>query len=170
MTVKRAALLVAALGTSSAVFALEQAQWPPPPETAQRMRELQHVIIDPSSSAQQRDVARDELAGLLKSPAGQGHATPDQKPQRPARAAIDPFPGVVKPWERVPAPPVLPAKPGEGVARVEVIEPPKPVIVPQTGRVATSAGNFLIDSQGTVLHPLPGGGYVDPRTGQIVPR
>ena len=166
---RRTALFVAALGASTAGLALEQAQWPPPPETAQRMHELQHVIIDPSSSAQQRDAARHELADLLKSPAAQARA-PDARPPRPARAAIDPFPSVVKPWERVPAAPALPATAPEGVARVEVIQPSKPVIVPQTGRVAAPTGNFLIDSQGNVLHPIPGGGYVDPRTGQIVPR
>ena len=165
---KRAGLLLAGLATATSAFALEDAQWPPPPETAQRMRELQRAIIDPSSTTQQRDAARRELSGLLKSPAGNGRPTPQEK--RPARAAIDPLPSVVKPWERVPAPPVLPAPPAEGVARVEVIEPPKPVIVPQTGRLAAPAGGVLIDSQGNVLHPIPGAGYVDPRTGQFVPR
>ena len=167
---KRAALAsaIASLGIACPALALEEAQWPPPPETARRMRDLQHAIIDPSSSAAQRDAARRELSDLLKSPAG--HARPTPQERRPARAAIEPFPGVVKPWERVPAPPVLPPVPAEGVARVEVIEPPRAVIVPQTGRLAAPAGNFLIDSQGNVLHPIPGAGYVDPRTGQIVPR
>ena len=168
---RRAALplAIAALGLAWQAFALDEAQWPPPPETAQRMRDLQHVIIDPSSTAQQRDAARNELSDLLKSPAGHARPTPQEK--RPARAAIDPFPSVVKPWERVPAPPVLPVPPAEGVARVEVVEPPKPLIVPQTGRLAAPAGGVLIDSQGNVLHPVPGGvGYVDPRTGQFVPR
>ena len=164
MTMPRGLLLLAGLATAMAALALEEAQWPPPPGTAQRMRELQHAIIDPSSTTHERDAARRELSDLLKSPAGHARPTPQEK--RPARAAIDPFPGVVKPWERVPAPPVLPA---EGVARVEVIEPPKPVIVPQTGRIAVPGGDFAIDPQGHVLHPVPGG-YVDPRTGQLVPR
>jgi hypothetical protein len=51
-----------------------------------------------------------------------------------------------------------------------VIEPPRPVIIPQTGQVAVPTGSgFVIDSQGHVYHPIPGG-YVDPRTGQIIPR
>jgi hypothetical protein len=144
------------------VFALETAQWPPPPDTVARMRELQQVISDPASTMQQRDAARVELSGLLRSPAGQSQA--GVRPSRPARAAIDPFPSVVKPYERVTAPP-----PPEGVARIEVIEPPKPIVIPQTGQVATPSGGFAIDTHGNVLHPIPGG-YVDPRTGRVVPR
>jgi hypothetical protein len=158
------ALAIAALAAFPA-SALDDAQWPPPPETAQRMRELQHVIADPASTLPQRDAAREELSGLLKSPAGKSRGrTPDEKPQRPARAAIDPFPSVVKPFERVPAPP-----PREGVARIEVIEPPRPVIVPRTGKPAFPAGDFAITPDGRVLHPTPGG-YVDPLTGQLIPR
>jgi len=163
----RAALALAAF-TALPAAALETAQWPPPPETAQRMQELQHVIIDPASSGEERAAARHELSSLLRSPAGQSQA--DAKPARPARAAIDPFPSVVKPYDRVPAPPALPPQPQEGVARIEVIEPPRPVIIPQTGQVAVPSGNFVIDPQGRVYHPLPGGGYIDPRTGTVVPR
>jgi hypothetical protein len=152
-------LLLAALAAAPAV-ALETAQWPPPPETVARMRELQHTIIDPASTPQQRDTARQELSGLLRSPAGQSRA--DEKPARPARAAIDPFPSVVDPYERVSPPP-----PPEGVARIEVIEPPRSLIIPQTGQPATPSGGFAIDSHGTVLHPVPGG-YIDPRSGRVV--
>ena len=154
------ALCIACALVAMPALALETAQWPPPPETVTRMRELQQVIIDPASTSQERDAARQELSGLLRSPAGQSHA--GEKPSRPARAAIDPFPSVVKPYERV-APPLPP----EGVARIEVIEPPKPVVIPQTGQVATPSAGFAIDSHGTVLHPIPGG-YVDPRTGRVV--
>jgi hypothetical protein len=161
------AFAIAALALPAA--ALDTAQWPPPPETVKRMQELQHVIVDPASTLQERDAARNELSGLLRSPAGQSQA--DVKPSRPARAAIDPFASVVKPYDRVPTPPALPPQPPEGVARVEVVEPPKPIVIPQTGRVAVpTSGGFVIDPQGRVYHPLPGGGYVDPRTGQVVPR
>lgn len=163
----RATLLATALAALPAA-ALETAQWPPPPETVKRMQELQHVIIDRGSTVQERDAARGELAALLRSPAGQSQA--DVKPSRPARAAIDPFPSVVKPYDRVPAPPASPSHPQEGVARVEVVEPPKPIVIPQTGQIAAPTGNFIIDPQGHIYHPLPGGGYVDPRTGVIVPR
>ena len=162
----RTLLAVVGLACAFPAFALDGAQWPPPAETVQRMRELQQVIVDPSASVQQRDAARLELSGLLSSPAGQSRA--EARPSKPARAAIDPFPSVVKPFERVPTPPALP--PPEGVARIEVLEPPRPVIIPRTGQPALPTGNsFLIDPQGHVYHPIPGG-YVDPRTGQVVPR
>lgn len=168
MRARPIALAIAALAAALPAVALDTAEWPPPPETVKRMQELQHVIIDPASNAAQREAARHELSSLLRSPAGQSQA--DVPPSRPARAAIDPFPSVVKPYDRVPTPPALPAQPQEGVAHIEVVEPPKPVIIPQTGQVATPSGNFLIDPQGNVYHPLPGGGYVNPRTGQVVPR
>jgi hypothetical protein len=162
MTMRALGFIAVALAVLPAL-ALEKAQWPPPPETQQRMRELQQAIIDPASTMQQRNAARQELSGLLRSPAGQPRA--DEKPARPARAAIDPFPSVVKPYERV-----TPPTPPEGVARVEVIEPPKPVIIPQTGGVALpNASGFAIDTHGNVLHPAPGG-WVDPRSGRFVPR
>jgi hypothetical protein len=161
MRVAAWAAMLAALAPSPAP-ALENAQWPPPPETAQRMRELQHVIIDPASTLAERNAARHELSSLLRSPAGQSRA--DEKRTRAPRAAIEPFPSVVKPYERI-APPLPP----EGVARIEVIEPPKPVIIPQTGAPAVPSGGFAIDNHGNVLHPIPGG-FVDPRTGRVMPR
>jgi hypothetical protein len=166
MRLRALALAGALLGAGMSAMALEEAQWPPPPNMAQRMRELQHVIIDRDSTMAQREAAREELAGLLKSPAGQSRGrTPDEKPARPARAAIDPFPSVVKPAERVPAPP-----PPSGVARVEIVEPPRPIVIPQTGSVAIPHNDFAIDPRtGNVLHGIPGG-YIDPRTGQVVPR
>ncbi|MGE5095560.1 MAG: hypothetical protein ACM3SO_10500 [Betaproteobacteria bacterium] len=166
MRAAAATLAMACAAGSLGAFALEEAQWPPPPDVGQRMRELQQVIIDRDSTMAQRGAAREELAKLLKSPAGQARGrTPDEKPPRPARAAIEPFPSVVKPAERIPTP-----LPPSGVAHVEVIEPPKPVIIPQTGAPATPSGNFAIDPRtGNVLHGIPGG-YIDPRTGQVVPR
>jgi hypothetical protein len=165
----RAALLLAIALAALPAAALDDAQWPPPPETVKRMQELQHVIIDPASTASERDAARHELSGLLRSPAGQSQA--DVPPAHPPRAAIDPFPSVVKPIEPIPAPPALPPQPQEGVAHVEIVEPPKPIVIPQTGQIAVpSAGGFVIDPNGRVYHPLPGGGYIDPRTGTIVPR
>ena len=156
-----AAMMLAAFASVPAL-ALENAEWPPPPETAQRMREAQRAIIDPSSTPAQRDAARHELSSLLRSPAGQSRA--GETPAHAPRAAIDPFPSVVKPYERV-----TPPAPPEGVARIEIIEPPKPVIIPRTGAPAMPSGSFAIDNHGNVLHPIPGG-YIDPRTGRVVPR
>ncbi|HET7401552.1 MAG TPA: hypothetical protein VFJ62_07210 [Usitatibacter sp.] len=161
-----AVALVAAVAAGNAA-ALDEAQWPPPGDVAARMHELQQAIISPESSMAQREAAREELANLLRSPAGQGRGTGrDQGPQRPARAAIQPFPSVVKPVERVPTP-VPPAD----VAHVEVVEPPKAVtIVPSTGQaVRPTPNDFAVDSHGRVLHPVPGG-YLDPRTGVVSPR
>jgi hypothetical protein len=158
--------IVAACAAGSAA-ALDEAQWPPPGDVANRMHELQHVIISPDSSMAQREAAREELANLLRSPAGQGRGTGrDEGPQRPARAAIQPFPSVVKPAERVPTP-----VPPSEVAHVEILEPPKPVtIIGPTGQPARPTPNdFAVDSHGRVLHPVPGG-YLDPRTGVVVPK
>jgi hypothetical protein len=147
--------------------ALDSPQWPPPAPVAQRMRDLQQAIIRRDSTLAEREAAREELASLLKSPAGQARGrTPGEKPSRPARAAIDPYPSVVAPVNIAPA-----APPPRGVAELEVVAPPKPIVIPQAGAVAAPAGNFAIDPRtGAVLHGAPGGPYVDPRTGQVVPR
>jgi hypothetical protein len=128
------------------------------------MRELQLVIGSREASAAQREAAREELSALLKSPAGQARGrTPDEKPIRPPRAAIQPFPSVARPSERL-------AEPAPDVARVEVIDPPKAFVIPQTGNIATPSNGFAIDPRtGTVLHGIPGG-YIDPRTGRIAPK
>lgn len=160
-----AAACLASFATAAA--ALENAQWPPPQGVEVRMRELQQVLGSRDSTLAQRESAREELSGLLKSPAGrQRGRTPDEKPQRPARAAIDPYPSVVKPVNV--APPSSP--PSAGVAQVEVIVPAKPVVNPQTGAVSAPTGRFAVDPRtGDVLHEA-GAGFIDPRTGQFVPR
>ncbi|HZZ94374.1 MAG TPA: hypothetical protein VFE23_17565 [Usitatibacter sp.] len=151
-----------------AAFALETATWPPPAPVQERMHALQQVIIDKESTAAQREAAREELSGLLKSPAGQERGrTPDEKPVRPARAAIIPFPSVVHPL-----PPEKPSHlPPSEIAHVEVVLPPKPVVLPGKGTAAIApAPGFAVDPlTGNVLHAVPGG-YVDPKTGQFVPR
>jgi hypothetical protein len=163
----RLAGLAVALAAMQAA-AVETVQWPPPAPVESRMRELQQLIISRESTAAEREVAREELSGLLKSPAGQSRGrTPDEKPARPARAAIDPYPSVVAPFRAVnPAP----AVPPQDVARIEVIVPPKPLVNPRTGSAASPAGRFAIDPRtGNVLHEA-GAGFVDPRTGQFTPR
>ena len=152
---------------ASAAFALETAAWPPPGPVQERMHALQQVIIDPQSTAPERQAARDELANLLRSPAGQRPAG-EEKPARAPRAAIIPFPSVVQPL----APEKNLVPPSE-VAHVEVIQPPKAVVIPGRGTAAVPtpapAPGFAIDPlTGHVLHGVPGG-YVDPRTGQFVP-
>jgi hypothetical protein len=162
---RRVLLAAACVLASLAANALDEVQWPPPGDVAARMHELQQAIIARDSTMAQREAARRELANLLRSPAGQAAPLPqDLGPQRPARAAIQPFPSVVKPAERVPTP-----VPPSEVAHVEVVEPPKPIIIPQTGQPARPQGDFAIDNHGRVLHPIPGG-YIDPRTGQVVPK
>lgn len=161
MTARRAVLASLAL-TASIAAAVETAQWPPPSGVEARMRELQAVIGSRDATGAQREAARTELSNLLKSPAGQARSSRDERPVRP-RAAIEPLPPMVKPAEgALPAPP--------GVARMEVIVPPKSVVIPGTGSVATPSSRFAIDPRtGAVLHEIPGG-YIDPRTGQVTPR
>lgn len=154
------ALTLLALAATIAV-AVETPQWPPPSPVEARMRELQAIIGSKDATAAQREAARKELAGLLKSAAGRARGpTPDEKP---ARAAIEPLPSIVKPLEgKMPSAPPL--------AHVEVVTPPKMVTIPSTGSTTTPSGRFAVDPRtGSVLHEIPGG-YVDPKTGQVVPK
>ena len=161
----RASFVVLALAAPPAL-AVETTLWPPPPEAEARMRELQQAITARESTMAQRESAREELANLLKSPAGQSKGrTPDEKPVRAARAAIEPYPSVVAPVNIAPAPP-----PPGGVAKIEVVVPPKPIVIPQSGAAVTPSGRFAVDPRtGNILHES-GGAFVDPRTGQLVPR
>lgn len=162
MAFARAALCLAIAATAAA--AADTAQWPPPTPVQERMHELQLLIGSREATPEQREAARQELSGLLKSPAGQARGpTADEKPLRPAHAPLDPLPGIVKALPRVPANPAAP------VAHVEVVAPPKPLVLP-SGSVVTPSERFAIDPRtGAVLHEIPGG-YVDPRTGQVTPR
>ena len=162
----RLAILLAA-GAATIAWAVDTPQWPPSPETLGHMRELQEVIQDPATAKEDRAKARAELEMLMKSPAGRNKPTRDEK-KTPARAAIDPFPSVVKPIESK-----LPAVPQPPTARLEVIpDLPRPAISPSTGSIAVPATpRIAIDPRtGNVLHEVPGAGYVDPRTGQFIPR
>jgi hypothetical protein len=162
MAFARAALCLALAAT--AARAADTAQWPPPTPVRERMHELQLLIDSREATPAQREAARKELSGLLKSPAGQARGpTPDEKPVRPAHAPLDPLPPIVKPLPRAPANPAAP------VAHVDVVAPPKPLVLP-SGSVAAPSGHFAVDPRtGAVLHEIPGG-YVDPRTGQVTPR
>lgn len=130
-------------------------EWPPPEPVQKRMAELQSAIHDPSSTLEQREQARAELRRLLKIPV----------PEHAPRAAIQPFPSVVKPAEnpvvKVPPPPV---------AHLEVVQPPKPLVIPQSGAPAIPAPGIAIDPRtGQILHETAGG-YINPRTGEFIPR
>jgi hypothetical protein len=156
--VKLAALLLA----STLALGVETPAWPPPGDVAARMSELQGVIENPRSTPAQREAAREELSGLLKSPAGQSRRAPGEKA---ARAAIEPFGPIVKPAVN---PPV--SVPMPGVASVEVIAPPRITIAPRTGAAVAPSGRVAVDPRtGNVLHDA-GNGYVDPRTGQFTPK
>lgn len=161
----RLALAIAALAATAA-HALETAQWPPPDSVATRMKALQGALADPDSTGAQREAAREELAALLKSPAGQARGR--SRDEKPARASIAPFPSAARPSPG--AAPLAVIPPAEGVARLEVVEPPKIVVDPRTGAAAPKVGGFAIDPRsGSVLHQAPGG-FIDPKTGRFVPR
>jgi hypothetical protein len=154
---------------ATCAVAVDSTAWPPAPGVEARMHELQQVIIARDSTPAQREAAREELGKLLKSPAGRDTPIPGEKPaaKMAPRAAIEPFPSVVKPANIAPPPTSLPS----GVAHVDVIVPPKPVLNPQTGSAPAPAGRFAVDPRtGALLHEAGPGGYVDPRTGQFVPR
>ena len=159
----RARLLVLLAMAALPVAAAEAPQWPPSEAVQQRMQELQQVIIARDSTLAQRDAAREELANLLKSPAGRDKATPDEKPVHPPRAAIEPSGPILMPAIPV-APRPAPAS-GE-VARLEVTQPPRPILIPIPG----AAGRVAIDpATGNLLRETPAG-FVDPKTGQVHPR
>jgi hypothetical protein len=156
--------LLAFIGAAPAV---ETTQWPPPAAEEARMRALQQEIVKRDSTPEQRDAARKELARLLMSPAARSSPSPlgegRGEGKRPARAAIDPYPSV-------PAPAPAPRVPMPGVAELEVVSPPKPIVDPRTGAATSPAPGFAIDPRtGAVLHETPWG-YVDPRTGRFVPK
>ena len=160
------ALLAAAAFAVGAAHALETTQWPPPDSVAARMKDLQETMASPDATAAQREAAREELAGLLKSPAGQTRGrTPGEKP---ARAAIEPFPSISPPTPAATPTPVIPRT--GGVAHLEVVEPSRIVVDPRTGAVASQPGRFAVDPRtGSVLHETPAG-FVNPQTGRLVPR
>jgi hypothetical protein len=161
--------VVAAVASLAALGALAagEAVWPPPAPTQDRMHELQAVIRSPDSTMRQREAAREELANLLKSPAGRDRETPEeQRKLPPARAAIEPYPSVVRPL-----PPIATSvPPARGVAHLDVLPAPRPPVTnPRNGAVLAPTGRFAIDpATGAVLHEVPGG-YVDPRNGRFVP-
>lgn len=143
--------------------AVDTPSWPPPPEVLGRMRDLQSTLASPAASKDERAAARRELERLMKKPGAPERGVEEP---RPARAAIEPFPSVVKPSE-----PKLPAPP---TARLEVIQDvplPRPTINPSTGSVLQPARpGFAIDPRtGNVLHETPAG-YIDPLTGRFVPK
>ena len=151
----RAAAFIAALLWSAA----GEAQW----AATDRMHELQAIMANPESTSAQREAARKELSDLLKSPAGQARPTPDEKPVHPPRAAIEPFGRIVKP-------PVNPPISAPGVATMDVVVPPRLIISAPTGRpIAPSIGAAVDPRSGHILHETPSG-YIDPRTGQFVPK
>ena len=162
-------ILVACAAAAAIAQAADAPTWPPSPEVLARMRELQAVIANPATSKSDREKARAEIGNLMKSPAGQDRKTPEEA-KKPARAAIDPYPSVVKP-----APPV---------ARIEVVQPPpatRPADTaprpapdsiyprkPPPGVVAPSPDLAVNPRNGHLLQEIPGG-WVDPRTGQFIP-
>ena len=154
----RAMAAVVALLAGDAL-AVDNTQWPPPSPVEARMHELQRVITNPKSTAEERNAARAELVNLLKSPAGQDH---DTTGGHPARAAIQPFGPIVKPAANPPLPDVP-------VARIEVTQPPKPVALPNGSLAVPAANGIAIDAHtGAALREVPGG-YIDPRTGKFIP-
>lgn len=163
----RLALMAAALAATAA-GALETAQWPPPDSVAARMKALQVTLASADATAAQREAAREELSGLLKSPAGQAKGR--SRDEKPARAAIDPFPSVAARTPTASPAPILSAPPSAGVATLEVVDPPKLVVDPRTGSAAPQSGRFAIDPRtGSVLHETPAG-FIDPKTGRFLPR
>lgn len=158
---RTAAALISSFAFAAA--AVESTRWPPRDDVAARMRELQAVISAGDSSVAQRDAARDELVKLLKSPNAAGRAA-DEKPARMApRAAVEPIGPLARP-----APNPLATVPG--VAKVEIIEPSRIPIAPQSGAPAIPAARAAVDPRtGHVLHETPNG-YIDPRTGAFTPK
>ena len=128
------------------------------------MRELQEAISARDATPEQREAARRELTGLLKSP-GTAQSTPPAK--GPTRANIQPFASVEA--SVVPSVPAARVDPDD-VARLEVTGPSRAIINPRTGSVVAPTGSTVFDLRsGRVLQETPSG-YLDPRTGQLIPK
>jgi hypothetical protein len=149
------------LVVAGAAHALDTPQWPPPAADAARMRELQQVIMSGDSTREQRDAARAELGRMMMGPATSG-PLPHTRP----RAAIDPFPPIESPVVKLPAPRADPPD----VARLEVVSPSRVIVNPATGGTIAPLGSTVIDTRtGTILQETPSG-YLDPRTGRLIPK
>jgi hypothetical protein len=56
------------------------------------------------------------------------------------------------------------------VARIDVVEPPKSVLIQRSGMPAVPSTGAAVDPRtGQILHATPYG-YINPRTGEFVPR
>jgi hypothetical protein len=127
------------------------------------MRELHEAIGARESTPEAREAARRELAKLLgaKSPSSAAGG-----PGRAPRAAIQPHPAIPSARLELPRPRVDPS----GVAKLEVVPPSHAIVNPSTGTVVAPLGSTVIDLRsGTVLEETPSG-YVDPRTGRLIPK
>jgi hypothetical protein len=157
--IRRAAFLV--LACAAPAMAADPA-WPPPPETQARIETLRQKIGDASATAADRQAAREELVRLLMHPSAPATA----QPPKPARAAIDPLPSVLKPAS--PGPPGLPGPP----AITPVAPPadaPRPIVDPHGGVVVPAGKNVVDPRTGSLLLDV-GNGYVDPATGRFIPK
>lgn len=149
--------LLALLG--GATHAVETTQWPPPPEAAARMRELQHVITSRESTAEQRNEARAELGRLMRAPSAQG-PLPHTRP----RAAIEP----AAPVKSAVVP--MPMGPPPETAKLEVVSPSRAEPAVPLGPLPAPIGQLGVDPRtGHVIQKTPAG-YVDTVTGQPVKR
>jgi len=160
----KAARALGAVAALLAVGALAQDAPPAPSPAEARMQELHRAINDPKSTAAERQGAREALAKLLKSPAGDARAPmPGEEPARPPRAAVETLAPLVKPARNPPisTPPV---------AHVDVTQPPRTTVTPAGRAAAPAASGVAIDPRnGHVLTETPNG-YIDPRTGQFTPK
>ena len=132
------------------------------------MRELQQAISARDATPEQREAARRELARMLMGPAATAPAPGDSRGDaRPARAAIQPFPSI--PSAAIPSPPAARVDPDD-VARLEVTGPSRAIVNPRTGSIVAPIGTTVIDQRsGAMLVETPSG-YMDPRTGQLIPK
>ena len=145
--------------------AADPVDWPPSPAVQKRMTELQATLHDPASTLDQRDKAREELTRLLKSKSARDEVEKADDVKRPPRAAIDPYPSVVKPLA-----PLAPRAPAPPVAHIDIVEPPKPAIIQRSGVPAVPSTGAAVDpTTGQILHQTPNG-YINPRTGEFIPR
>jgi len=144
---------------AGAAHALDTPQWPPPAADAERMRELQQVIMSGESTRAQRDAARAELGRLMMGPSASG-PLPHTRP----RAAIDPAPPVKS--VVVPMPLTEPPE----VARLEVTAPSRAEPLAPAGPLPTPIGHLATDPRTGHVIQRTAAGYVDMTTGQLVPR
>jgi hypothetical protein len=154
--------LLAMLAIASTGAGAAEPTWPPAADAARRLQELRAVLISPASTPAERQAAREEMMKMIVNEGAAARPAP-----MPPRAAVE------SPRSVFEGRPDL-AKPVPPTPAVSTVAPPAPaaapVVNPASGATLLPQGRSAVDpATGRIYHEVPGG-YLDPLTGQFVPK